>query len=299
METDSFSIQTGPQNNADINLDKEIIDNIFCPICLKYPEYSIKFSSNSSFSLIHSCQEGKIIRKSFAPKQHAFKCYYCKKNCDKMCIKCKYTICEECYKEHSKANLLQGIQINSDREEVESLFKNIITCQYFCDMHLCKYEDYCPVCKINLCRLCREEHIHINCKKLLAEKVELDDTTEFFNDCYKKLYHLVKILQSCYNKSFINSKMTLNILLNNILAKKIISFIQRKQIPVKGIEIKNDYLNNINKNLYICKAYDNEEFNKYYSNLISNASCGNIRQYYKLNEIRNYYKNDEYLNFSD
>ena len=139
----------------------------------------------------------------------------------------------------------------------------------------------------------------------MEEKIKLDDITEIYNDCFKKLYHLVNILNSCHEKSFTNSKMTLNILLNNILAKNIIIFIKRKQIPSKGIEIKNDYLDNISKNSYICKEYDNEEFNKYYSNLISNASCGNIRQYYKLNEIRKYYKNDNFpelfriINFND
>ena len=222
-----------------------------------------------------------------------------------MCIKCKYTMCNECFREHNKANLLQTIQIHSNREEIESIFKNVIQCQYFCYIHLLKYKYYCPVCKINLCKLCRDEHIHINYKKLLVEKIKLDDINEISNDCFKKLYHLVKILNLCYENSFTNSKMTLNILLNNILAKNIIAFIQRNQIPSKGIEIKNDYLDNININSCICKEYDNEEFNKYYSNLISNASVGNIRQYYKLNEIRKYYKSDNFpnlfriINFND
>ena len=152
MKNNSFSIKTGEQNNKDSSLDKEIINNIFCPICLKYPEYSIRFSSSSSFCLIHSCQKGKIIERSFTPEQLIFKCYYCKNTCDKMCIKCKYTLCNECFKEHNKDNLLHTILIYSDREEIESIFKNVIHCQYFCDVHLFKYLYYCPVCKINLCK---------------------------------------------------------------------------------------------------------------------------------------------------
>ena len=297
MEKSSFPIQTEKQNNTDIKFDKEILENIFCPKCLKFPEYSIKLSSKS-FSLKHSCLKGKMIEKPFAPKQEnsqlIFKCHYCLKNCVRMCINCKYTICEECFKEHNKQNLIQTIQIPSDDGEIDILFMDIINCQYFCDAHLLKYEYYCPVCKINLCQSCNEEHMHINCDNLLSQNIQLNDIVESENDFFKNICSVANIFHSCYIQSLTNSKMTLNIFLNNILSKKIIEFIQEDKIPPKEIEIKNDYLNNININSYICQKYDDDEFNKYYSNLISNASDGNISQYYKLNEIKKMYQSDKF-----
>lgn len=298
MENYLFPSQAKEQNNMDINFDNKIIDNIFCPKCLKFPEYVIRLSSTSNISLVHTCLEGKMAEKSFTLKQKYIplivKCHYCMNNSTRICIKCKYTMCEECFIGHNKQNLLQTIQIPSIDGEKVIVFKDIINCQYFCDEHLLKYEYYCPVCKINLCELCNEEHIHINCRKLFEQYIKLDNIIEPTNDCLKILFYLANIFYSCYTKSFINSKMTLNILLNSILAKNIISFVQREQFPSKEIEIKNDYLNNINISSYICQEYDNDEFNKYYFNLISNASDGNISQYYKLKEIRNYYKSDKF-----
>ena len=81
----------------------------------------------------------------------------------------------------------------------------------------------------------------------------------------------------------------MNILLNNMLANNIIEFIGQNQAPSKGSEIKNNYFNNIDKNSYLCKKYDDSEFNVYYRNLILSACEGDIMDYFKLDEIRKVY----------
>ena len=112
--------------------------------------------------------------------------------------------------------------------------------QYFCDIHCCKYNFYCPVCKLNICDKCKESHIHINCVDILKLYIKSEDIIEPTNDCFKRLYNLAKIFHSCYDTSIKNYKMTIDILLNQILANNIIKFIQINQEPCEKIEIKND-----------------------------------------------------------
>ena len=202
MENYLFPSQAKEQNNMDINFDNKIIDNIFCPKCLKFPEYVIRLSSTSNISLVHTCLEGKMAEKSFTLKQKYIplivKCHYCMNNSTRICIKCKYTMCEECFIGHNKQNLLPTIQIPSIDGEKVIAFKDIINCQYFCDDHLLKYEYFCPVCKINLCELCNEEHIHINCRKLFEQYIKLDNIIEPANDCLKILFVSKILLQEIY-----------------------------------------------------------------------------------------------------
>ena len=291
MENNSDLIQIDKQN--DIDFDDNIIANTFCVECHEFPEYSIRFLSASSFSLVHCCLDGKYVEKYVNLKHKcepfSLKCKYCEKKCNNICIKCKYTLCRECFKEHDKIPYLPNIQISSKNNKQESTIMSLINCQYFCNEHLLKYQFFCPVCKINLCEECNEGHLHINCPNLLEQNINLEHIIEPSNECFKRLYKLARLFYSCYIKNVTNSKMTLNILLNSILANNIVKFIQQNQ-AFEGIIIKNDYLNNIDKNSYLCKVFDSPEFNMYYSNLISNACDGNINDYYKLNKIRDEYK---------
>ena len=286
-----------------IDFKEETLEKTFCPKCLKFPEYFIKFSSTSTFSLIHSCVKGKIIEKPLEPENKSkslkFKCHYCEKECQNICLKCKYVLCEECFLEHNGVPLSDKIKIPSKKIVDDETFMNLINSQYFCDKHLYKYNFYCPVCKINLCDSCKKRHIHINCLNLLALNIKGEDIIEPSNVCLKKLYQLAKIFHSCYEASFNNSKMTMDILLNKILANNIIKFVQQNQVPSKGCEIKNNYLFNNDKNSYLCKKYDDSEFNANYSTLILSACGGNMMDYYRLYEIRNVYNVKILPNFFD
>ena len=294
LKKDNFKISQKAQYISDVN--EIAYDNIFCPLCHKYPEYFIRFTSVSSFNLIHNCICGKTIEKSInLEESNPFidKCVYCKKKCNQICIKCKYAICEVCSREHNKIPYVQDMQSNKIFYDEEKYIKPIIKCQYICNIHLLLYKFYCPVCKINICKKCKEGHFHMNCPNLLNQKINYKDIIEPKNDCYKRLYQLSKDLYSCYIHNLSYSQMTLNILMNAYLANKIVIFIQ-KNTACEGIEIKNDFLCNIDESLFLSHEYDNLEFNKYYSNLIFNASVGNIVSYFKLKEIKKKYNNEDF-----
>lgn len=294
LKKDNLTFSKKDQGISDF--DEITYANIFCPLCHMYPEYFIRFTSASSFNLIHSCICGTTIEKSFnSEKSDSFidKCVYCNKKCNQICIKCKNAICKGCSREHNKIPYVKDKQSTEILSDEEKYIKPIIKCQFICDIHLLLYKFYCPVCKINICKKCKEGHFHMNCPNLLKEKINYKDIIEPSNDCYKRLYKLSKEFYSCYENNLSDRQMTLNILMNAYLANKIVIFIQQKT-PSEGIEIKNEYLCNIDESLFLSHEYDNLEFNKYYSNLIFNASVGNIVAYHKINEIRKKYKNEDF-----
>ena len=300
MDYISCLFQPTQPEEKNIDFDDETIKNTFCSKCLRFPEYYIIFSSSSTFSLVHSCLNGEIIKKPQDSQHNSektkFECYYCKKECQNICIKCKYILCEECFAIHNRVPLLDKIKIPWNEIVNKDTYMNLINSQYFCEQHLSKYNFYCPLCKINLCDSCQKRHIHINCINIMALNVKREDIIELSNDCFKRLYKLAKIFHSCYQKSIDNSKMTKNILMNNILANNIIEFIRISQDPAKGSEIKNNYSFNIDKNSYLFNKYDDSKFNAYYRSLIHSACGGNIMDYYRLYEIRNVYNANELPN---
>lgn len=304
MDSISSLFQPKKTNERDpIDLDEETLENTFCSKCLTFPEYFIRFSSESDFSLFHSCLKGEITKKSVnsenKSKKLKFKCHYCEKECENVCIKCKYVLCEECFSEHNRVPLLENINIASDKNVDKYTFMNLINIQYFCGLHLRPYNFYCPLCKINMCDSCKKRHIHINCINILEPNIKGEDIIEPSDVCFKKLYKIAKIFQSCYDKSIKNSKMSMNILLNNKLANNIIEFIRLKEVPSVGKEIKNNYLINIDQKSYLCKKYDDPEFNAYYRHLIMIACRGNIIDYYRLYEIGKVYNVSELPNNFD
>ena len=245
MEDKKTSEKENGQNSINEQPNPDYDEKIiFCPLCKQYPEYSIKFISISDFVLEHSCIEKKVIKNSFDlekdKKPMTFICYYCKKECNHLCIKCKYLICEECAKEHNKIPyaITEEIaeELNNDNESVFS----IINSQYSCDKHLLKYKFYCPFCKVNLCQNCKDEHFHINCPSLFNNKFIFKNIKEPSSDCFKKLFNLAKIFYSCYNKNVSCDLMTLNILLNANLADNIINYIQNN-LTNEEAQIKNQF----------------------------------------------------------
>ena len=283
------------ENISKLCNEHQIIDDItqlFCRSCFKYPEYLVRFSSENDFELIHECIEG-IKKTSFSLEQshnspHYF-CSYCNKKCKLRCIKCKYIMCENCKKEHEMDSYISDFFPDIKTKNKSSVFL-IENCQFICDKHLLKYEYYCPICRINLCSECIKGHEHIKCTSFYENQIKLE-TPEEPNDVFlKKLFALAQILYHCYNNNLHYNDMTLNILLNAILAVKIFSFIGEKS-PVKNLELKNDFLINIEEKSHLCEKYDDEDFKKYYSNILNNVLSGNIYDYYALRNIRGKYQN--------
>lgn len=272
--------------NFDININK-----IFCPLCFQFPEYYIKFLSPFCFILEHACFDGKIIESSIDLEKNSeaftFNCSYCKKECNNICIKCKYVLCEDCSKEHIKIPYAITEEISEDLLSEKNSVYNIINSQYICDKHLLEYKHFCPFCKVNMCLKCQDEHFHINCPALLGKELKMKDIKEPSDECFKKLFILAKIFYFCYNKNYSLGKMTLNILLNTNLADNILTFIQENS-PKEGFEIKNNYINSFDENIFLCKEfkdYSHSEFERYHNNLIQKAYTGKIYEYHLLNEI--------------
>jgi len=290
-------INSNKEQTNDDSEEKMLI-KIFCPLCHQFPEYSIIFGSSSNFSLIHECLDGKIIKSSIDFEKesdpYTFSCFYCKKNCNHICVKCKYVMCQKCSKKHIK----NPYALTKKTKKLESTNKSIIcimNSQYICENHLLQYKFYCPVCKINLCQKCKEEHFHINCPSLNEQKLLFKEINEPSNDCFKKLFKLAKLFYSCFDKNLSNSRMTLNILLNTHLAHNILSIIQDNSNN-EGKEIRNNFLNDINEKLFLCEGNGSSNFEQYFSNLLIKANSGNISAYKILNGIIEKYEREYKMN---
>ena len=300
MEGNVNSNEENDKNNS-FQIEHEyqnILDTIlFCKDCLMYPDYSIIINSKNSVSLEHICAKKKVVIKPLDLKSKNEKslneCIYCKKSCENICIRCKKFMCSDCSKDHDKDLYSSKIQYNFNNTPLNSV-QNIMECQYICNEHFFRYKYYCPICKINLCEQCITQHYHINLPQLIIK----DTTNEINSDNYpynENLRYLSQILLYCYNKSISNNKMTLNMMLNANLAKNIIVFLKdsKDNTTITKYRIENDFLSNVDNDIYFCKNYGDNEFTYYYSKILSEVSRGNIRQYYKLREIKKKYKNNK------
>lgn len=78
------------------------------------------------------------------------------------------------------------------------------------------------------------------------------------NPLMNKLINLQEIFLYCYDNGNNKKKLTLYILLNANLTENIISYMEKNIKSVNKInEIKNDFLNQVDENLYLCKKIQN------------------------------------------
>ena len=282
--TDRENISKQNNESSNFSLDEKQREIIFCPTCFMFPEYYIKLS-NSSFSLVHKCADNKEKEKPFdLPRRsflHYLKCAYCMNRCDNLCVKCKNLICNKCLKEHCKRPYI-------NRQNNELKIEDPVNSQFICSVHLFNYQFYCPICKINLCEKCKEEHYHMNCPSLIKTKLECPKQIESTNE---QLSLLSESFYYCYNKSYLSNKMTLNILLNTNLANNIINYI--KNPDAKIIEIKNNFWLGVKDKPFMCENNTASEFNKYYSVLLSKVNSGVIKYFHLLGDIEKMNENLE------
>ena len=304
MEEKITSMKENSKNSMNEPANNDFVETcfrkIFCPLCLRFPEYYIRLESDSNFSLVHTCLKGEIkedfnkLEKSCESFLH--KCVYCSCECKNICIKCKYFICKECAKRHNKSpytlNTEKSETLNEDKDSILTIENS----QYFCDKHLLEFKFYCPICKINLCEECKNEHFHMNCPSLFSKNLEFKNISEPSNKFYKELCQIAEIFYNCYSKNSKN-KMTLNILMNANLAINILKFIELDAVS-QGKEIKNNYFEGIDEKVYLCSHHSELEVKNYYSKLINNIYKGSIYDYKKLIEIINKYEELNYLNLS-
>lgn len=110
----------------------------------------------------------------------SFNCFYCNKTCDHICLKCKYVMCQKCSKKHQRTPYALTNKMAKKLENKNISVISIINSQFICENHLLEYKFYCPLCKINLCPKCKEEHFHINCPCLKYQKYVLKRINELF-----------------------------------------------------------------------------------------------------------------------
>lgn len=243
-----------------------------CKQCFTLPTFSMNNENiiNISYKCnkIHSVEntsEDDIIK-------YEFKCISCKElilECNKnyLCSNCKNIICPLCSQEHfEKCITIFFIPIN----EIDTI----------CCEHKENFELYCCLCDINLCKRCSKEHYHYveKEKDINIEKEQINK----FNDIVKN-----NDKTNTNIKSAINNILQENKYQNN---PQFIYFIRK----VLGYETKTN-----------CKLFNeffDEEFKKYYANMINQIKLGN---YYFLNKLINfldYYENKkingQYLIFS-
>ena len=292
------------KNNHEIQINESDYENIlqnnlYCPSCFMYPEYTVFVNLNKDILLNHACINGKLVQKplSFEIKEikgpFSYKnCVNCQNNSTKKCLRCNIFMCDNCAINHDIEPYNKNDKFfiyNDERTSVQ----NILDCEYICKEHYYHYEYYCPVCRLNLCKECKIEHFHCKCPKLSDKKFIYEKKEEILDNPFmNKLINISKIFLYCYENGKNKAKLTLNILLNANLAENIISCAEKNIKSVDKIgEIKNDFLNQVNESLYLCEKYGDTEFKIIYSKLISDISSGNIRRYYILQNIKRKYKN--------
>ena len=166
---------------------------------------------------------------------------------------------------------------------------------FFCNKHLNKYEFICSVCKVNLCILCKKEHVHINSIPFFEEnKNEICFKTKYTsgtNTIAKSLYDLCKCFIDCYSKGKENHYLSINIISNYYLAKEINPYLSIDNNLTNDIVITSNYFeNNKDENNFLAKSFGDYEFMEYYENLIFGIYKGDIESFKEMNKILDFYK---------
>ena len=285
------------KNDAQSSIIDETIDftYLFCPFCLSYPAYSIDIQNDGEILLKHLCKDSAIKNitlneiKSYKSFISLIKCKYCENYCQNICLKCGEYICNKCSKEHANYSSEYSKNMN---------ICSILNKQYLCKEHFMKVTHYCNICKIHLCsNECLSEHCHINCYSLY-EKINYQKFGKIYEGKNNTLFKLVlisKLFDDCYSNCLINSNMTINIILNYFLVKKIKDFIEKNK---DKCELKNKTniiakTESILKEPRLIQVYGGEEFQEHFFKLIFFVEAGNIKAFHKLEQIKKIYEKNK------
>ena len=178
------------------------------------------------------------------------------------CLQCNHFYCCNCAKNHEKT-------------DINHLLISLYEVSFICEKHYELYLSFCAICKMNLCKVCKDIHIHkvdepqyeLN-KKLIEinKKKKFDELTNTNDFILAKLLYLNEFMNDfSYNNTFIG-------------------------LSIWFMEIKNrkDYIKG-KENIFYFDNFFNKEFKNYYSTLISNISKGKSEYYKILLDIKNNY----------
>ena len=278
---------------ADILLDNNIIlesvikklKNYYylfhCPNCM-----GILYINISEYIYIKcvKCNNLIIIKDINQLKKHLnynLKCANCQNEIEiygnnYKCLGCNKFYCQNCFNDHEK-------------DKLNHILINIYEVSFICEKHYELYSTFCALCKMNLCNLCKEKHIH----RIDKIKYKLND--KLIEDNKKKKFdELIKV------NDFVLAKLSyLHEFMKDFSYKN--DFIR---LSIWFMEIKKRKDNVKNTDFYF-DTFFNEEFKNYYSSLILNASKGKSGDYKLLLEIKKNYEliekevDESFLNFKE
>ena len=156
---------------------------------------------------------------------------------------------------------------------------------------------------MNLCqKYCIEEHCHCKPESLISYKSKvLPSGYKGTNQTLTQLANIARALNDCYKFKLLNSKITINTILNLHLIEPINKYIKENDIEEvktksggklkndKGITIKNNFRIPKDNVPYVFDSFGDINFNKYYRNIIGKSKVEDIDSFHKLVDIKNYY----------
>ena len=181
------------------------------------------------------------------------------------CMKCDDFICEQSAEDHEKSG-------------IGHILIDLYKIGYICEEHFELYSEYCNLCRINLCKICIETHVHKVGQKMfiLDENLFKKNSSKNINEAIEiKEYMLAKLslmYKDMFNFSFINYSARVSIWLGEKF--------NRVNLP----DTKKFYFD----------QFFNNDFKIYYSKLIKNVSKGKEKYYKLLIEIKKRYEKAGY-----
>ena len=171
------------------------------------------------------------------------------------CVSCNSIVCWKCKESHLN-NCLSIYYIK------------LYEVGYMCTIHNKYFSDFCFLCKKNLCKICKNTHIH---KVNELPKVDNITITEALSGNIKTNNSIENKLLLLYVQNSLNNLFNgfINIILNKIYHQ--------------------EYNNSINKEDYLFKVFFNKEFKEYYSYLLNEISKGKLIYYNSLKLIEKQY----------
>lgn len=273
---------------------------LFCQACMLIPHYSISIEQSGEIFINHKCINATIKRNvkdlcnDLILKK---KCYSCKTNCEKICIKCNSFICDKCFAEHYNYYLINDENIN---EGLVDYFDQ----QFICKIHLQNFTYSCENCKINLCNKCLKYHKHINnldlkkvkIKSKVFKKIE-DKINDIINNDKKESFSylliILKLFKNCFEENKSKNFCNRNIYLNYRYINHIEKFFDEDYQKNKNISVLiEDTINPADNIKYLFDSFYSSEFLVYYNDLIEEVQSGNMKSFYKLKEIKEFYESN-------